>query len=662
MPLTLPRSPPLSSSHSQFTRPIPLLYEPLSSTPVNSPPSPTSKKRGPVSLFRLRSPRATTLLVSFACAVVFVSLCLLWVPEKGMRSLISAGAGERKAALVVKQEEEVEESPDISLETSPSLPVCPKTLLFRPRSARGFASEYLRFVRITAVADVWGYEVVVEDQKRREEGGEEGRRERWMYGAFSDYFTPPPATCVPPSTAPSYLDRLPIGPDPLLSASLPSGDEELGEQEDGIEADSAGLLASPEVEEGEEVEAEEEVEEGRDWLASPPKWTEEAHVRDGADNAYLSSLFLSLSLHPSLFPSLSSSRNASLPSNLAALRSLQQSEVLSYPPPLPLPSSSTVPLELQGAYEMQEEVVRKWWKLKPEEDAQVVALGEWVEGRKVIGVHLRLGDKCLESASPKYSPLRFANASQLASLGVTGRGSNCQASRDDEGEMTQEEGDVYGRAVARSLASLADSPTPRAREDGDVASLSTLVVVMSDSPTALLSLRSAWARSADPEVQDLVAREGATAVSSDDGAAEEEEEEEGEGRFEMVQLGDVAKEMELRFEVEGAEAEGLGEGDGETSGEEKIKDVERRRVRMVKRLRSGFSAAGFRDSPLPLRIAQTRSFIRDLTFLARYSSALVLTESSNVGRLLTLLAGRDLVNDGKVISTDVRWFPNAYYD
>ncbi|GAA5885726.1 hypothetical protein JCM6882_007545 [Rhodosporidiobolus microsporus] len=68
------------------------------------------------------------------------------------------------------------------------------------------------------------------------------------------------------------------------------------------------------------------------------------------------------------------------------------------------------------------------------------------------------------------------------------------------------------------------------------------------------------------------------------------------------------------------------------------------------------------QSPLPLRIALARAFIRDLTFLARLSSSLVLTESSNVGRLFTLLAGREMVDAGKVISADVRWFPKAYYD
>lgn len=45
----------------------------------------------------------------------------------------------------------------------------------------------------------------------------------------------------------------------------------------------------------------------------------------------------------------------------------------------------------------------------------------------------------------------------------------------------------------------------------------------------------------------------------------------------------------------------------------------------------------FNRLPLPSRIAATRQFVRDLTFLARRADALVITGSSNVGRLLMML-------------------------
>lgn len=45
----------------------------------------------------------------------------------------------------------------------------------------------------------------------------------------------------------------------------------------------------------------------------------------------------------------------------------------------------------------------------------------------------------------------------------------------------------------------------------------------------------------------------------------------------------------------------------------------------------------FNRLPLPARIASTRAFVRDLTFLARNADALVVTGSSNVGRMLMVL-------------------------
>ncbi|GAA5885774.1 hypothetical protein JCM6882_007560 [Rhodosporidiobolus microsporus] len=715
MPLHLPRSPPSLSPPSFSSQPS--LYTPLPSSPSSlSPPPPTSPSSSsskphraplpPVSL-RLRSPRATTLLVTFAAAVVVVSLCLLWVPEHhgsaatmvGKMELASLGTGATQLEggemevgvggvefdnALVEADGEGEEVADIwlpadtnseassspsspSIDSSPlpsSLPPCPpRTLLFRPRSTRGFASEYLRFVRVAAVGREWGYEVVVEDDEVGGRGpGGGGGKERWMYGAFSDYFSPHPRP--PPSCAlPSYTPRAEIAPDPLSPSSLPLSDSAL-ENEYAAPDSTTARAGLREGEQGEEQGQGEGEGEGRDWRTDPPKWTEEAHVRDGADNAYLSTLFLALSL---------TSPSTSSTSSLSSLAALHRNELLSYPPALPLASNSTVPPELAAAYAMQEEVVRGegWWTLEEDIERQVQKLGEWVGGREVVGVHLRLGDKCLESASPKYSPLRFASPSQLAALGVSGRGNACKAkgNRTDvagEGELAQEEADVYGRAVARSLLALSSTASSADGDDsGDASHVPPppLVVVMSDSPTALFSLRSAWARSSDGEVQGLVAREAASRASSAsvEGAAEGEGEGADGGKFEMVQLKTVAEELGLEFELEGMPASEGGKGGEEEQAEKEAGEGEGAK-RMVKRLRSGFSATGFRDSPLPLRIALTRAFIRDLTFLARFSSSLVLTESSNVGRLLTLLAGREMVDAGKVISADVRWFPNAYYD
>ena len=55
----------------------------------------------------------------------------------------------------------------------------------------------------------------------------------------------------------------------------------------------------------------------------------------------------------------------------------------------------------------------------------------------------------------------------------------------------------------------------------------------------------------------------------------------------------------------------------------------------------------FNRLPLPSRIAATRQFVRDLTFLSRRADALVVTGSSNVGRLLMMLFDAENTNRSK---------------
>jgi len=61
----------------------------------------------------------------------------------------------------------------------------------------------------------------------------------------------------------------------------------------------------------------------------------------------------------------------------------------------------------------------------------------------------------------------------------------------------------------------------------------------------------------------------------------------------------------------------------------------------------------FNAMPLEERIAQSRLFVRDVTLLSTRSDALVITGSSNVGRLMSLLM-RDRAR-GRVRSLDIRY-------
>ncbi|POY73620.1 hypothetical protein BMF94_3154 [Rhodotorula taiwanensis] len=103
---------------------------------------------------------------------------------------------------------------------------------------------------------------------------------------------------------------------------------------------------------------------------------------------------------------------------------------------------------------------------------------------------------------------------------------------------------------------------------------------------------------------------------------------------------------------------------------------------------AGFNEIEFNRLPLATRIENTRVFVRDLTFLARTADALVITGSSNVGRLLMMLfeaqgkaamrrnevadergPGEPIGGDGfarpparrEMRSLDTRWFPTARY-
>ncbi|TKA54100.1 hypothetical protein B0A53_03477 [Rhodotorula sp. CCFEE 5036] len=105
------------------------------------------------------------------------------------------------------------------------------------------------------------------------------------------------------------------------------------------------------------------------------------------------------------------------------------------------------------------------------------------------------------------------------------------------------------------------------------------------------------------------------------------------------------------------------------SAEEKTA-VDRRRAHAP--VPAGFNETAFNRLPLPSRVAATRQFVRDLTFLSRRADALVVTGSSNVGRLLMMLFDAENTNRSKaegelqsrrreMRSLDTRWFPTARY-
>ncbi|GAA6046999.1 hypothetical protein JCM3770_004144, partial [Rhodotorula araucariae] len=134
----------------------------------------------------------------------------------------------------------------LGFDGAPDLPECARTFLFRFHGARGFASEYLRFVRTAAVAQRLGYEVFLADEGR----------DGWMYGSIGSYFLPPAnRTCRLAASAPPYAAR---------TKMLPHRSEVVRDPD-------PGLRLEPDLVPGERYTPE---------ALRAPRWSRQAHVAD----------------------------------------------------------------------------------------------------------------------------------------------------------------------------------------------------------------------------------------------------------------------------------------------------------------------------------------------------------------------------------------------
>ncbi|KAK4705155.1 hypothetical protein P7C70_g1044, partial [Phenoliferia sp. Uapishka_3] len=206
-----------------------------------------------------------------------------------------------------------------------------------------------------------------------------------------------------------------------------------------------------------------------------PSWTSSPHVSDGGYDSldYVDDIFIAIS------------------TQRKALLKLRKSEIDHYPPPLPLSGLATVNGVMEKAFGMMSRQVEKFWVLNEEVQEMVDALREelgWKGGeedRVVVGMHIRLGDKCSETGSVKYSPLRFATPSQRSSLlgsSASQRANTC-ASQSASGGLDTYHADLFLTA-AESASQVLSSE--RWREGG---LKKPLLAVMSDDKGALGKLR-----------------------------------------------------------------------------------------------------------------------------------------------------------------------------
>ncbi|KDE02918.1 hypothetical protein MVLG_06564 [Microbotryum lychnidis-dioicae p1A1 Lamole] len=76
---------------------------------------------------------------------------------------------------------------------------------------------------------------------------------------------------------------------------------------------------------------------------------------------------------------------------------------------------------------------------------------------------------------------------------------------------------------------------------------------------------------------------------------------------------------------------------------------------------NGFDELEFNMLPFEARERVAQGFVRDITILAQVTHGLVMSASSNVGRMLALLGGEEKIEQGLIASVDTRWFPTSHF-
>ncbi|GJN89519.1 hypothetical protein Rhopal_002506-T1 [Rhodotorula paludigena] len=539
----------------------------------------------------------------------------------------------------------------------PQLPVCRKTVLFRFAGLHGFGSEVSLLLRVASVASHYGYSVVLDSSA-------------WNYGSWGDYFEPL-SSPFPIFSQPSKGSKPCRPPHPSTKRfKMALREEELAE----LGTLKPGSAA---------------------FKAFEPTWTHRDHVQWLArDMDGLDATFLHLFAHA---PSLDALHRHDI-DLLGREQAGRSTKPLFLAPEVTLP-----PVHEAGFAELSKLAQLVWRPNEPIQESagsleRRLALPSSVQAAKktaadlLIGVHVRLGDKFLETdriGPVAYSPdLATPSSTPTAIPGLY------------NDLLTS-----YFTAAIDSVHSLLSLP-PIARHLDPLTTDSARI-------RTLLALSALWS---NPPGQPP-AKPTLVLMSDDDAAVEAFRRHPLARRFRIVGTSDVRTALRptaaAAGEVPSAAAAGVAP-DGEQELEEDVDDVvptTRRRVKRSKEkgrrasaqevikalkhghgrahgegrvahggmagkaggkrqgdgqeLPAGFNEAAFNSLPLSSRIASARVFVRDVTVLARRSDALVVTGSSNVGRLMMLLwEAAHPPQEGKrreLRSLDTRWFPTARF-
>ncbi|GAA5866589.1 hypothetical protein JCM8547_005468 [Rhodosporidiobolus lusitaniae] len=515
-----------------------------------------------------------------------------------------------------------------------TLPVCQKTVLFRFAGLHGFGSEVTLLLRIAALAEHYGYTLILDSSA-------------WNYGTWADYFLP----------------------FPLPSTSVPCRPP----REDSIKRYKLVLT----------------INETLDTAPSPageapfkPNWTKRDQVvwssrdMDGVDATVLR-LFANGS-------SLSTLHEQDM-------RQLERGEngagAVGF-----LSSTETVPPVFEPVFEKLSALVKEVWRSNADARASMELLRARVRvggrheeekriGDLVVAVHVRLGDKVLEAAHigpVTLAPNAAAAASRTPPTSPSPPGLNTalltwyfSAAIDSINSLLSlpPVSSAFSSLPRRTtsegkrVSALLDASAPWQALVNGGGGVKPTLVLMSDDAAAVEAFRrhplaklfrivgtaDGAAPSPPPPPPSLPPHQGGVEVEED--LPVDELKKRKAGGMKRIVKGKKEK-RELPHPQHGRKPFRSG--------------VKWHHAPLQKTVPPGFNENTFNALPLASRVSSTQVFVRDLTVLAQEADAVVMTGSSNVGRLMVLLfeaARRERGERGKreVRSLDTRWFPTARF-
>ncbi|GAA5849454.1 hypothetical protein JCM3766R1_003288 [Sporobolomyces carnicolor] len=570
-------------------------------------------------------------------------------------------------------EEEVRQGGPTTLEVGhdgslASLPACRKTFLFRFAGLHGQGSELNLLLRLAILANRFDFTFLVDSSA-------------WNYGPFTTYFEPIEPTlplAFPSNGSPSLRCRPPASETKRLKVRLTQDDLERLEHDTEDQVDGDG---------------------GDGWV---PTWAREGkHVvwgpqrdMDGLDQTVLKLFANSTSIDELHRSDSERLRAADEEAFFARLGGLDERE--------------TLPSAFENAFERLSDQAKRVWRLNGQVQAMVDALDVKLElpsrasaeretrdrraGDLVIGVHVRLGDKYLEKDRIGPSQGQAGDSDPAVESTVSPYSASYTA---DPGLDVSTVLNYFAAAIKSvnhllGLPSSVDSAPFASTATGQVDYLMTLSdgwyarqgevdVEVAEKPTMLLMSDDQGA--VDKFKQHPLARRFRIVGTSGedtgpiDGQSRQTATERDETRMLKVVVTSrdrsvkreanrgvvvVAQREFVQSKASGQRRDGhdgLGRGRSQRHGKIAHQALPKKPQGPV--IPPGFNEVTFNSLPLSDRIDQSRRFVRDVTFVSTRSDALVMTGSSNVGRLMSLLMGEK--SKGNVRSLDTRWFPTAKF-